>query len=152
MFKKVTLISLIAFSTATTSVSCSSSDDSTEQNQNSQYNINPPNWLQGKWKDSNDNQFTFTTDDIQFSDIDGGSWKFLYNVWKQTINNNKARFYDKTKTESYYEAEYHYYEGFLDTNIKVNKTGTNTITVKYTYFEDDGSIINVETYSLTKSN
>lgn len=151
MLKKTTLISLVVFSTLTTFVSCSS-DEESEQNQTSSYNINPPNWLQGKWKDSNDNQFSFTADDIQFSDIDGGSWKFLYNGWKQTINNNKARFYDKTKTESYYEAEYHYYEGFLDTNIKVNKTGTNTITVKYTYFEDDGSIINVENYSLTKSN
>src|SRR5690606_23790397 len=118
----------IAISSTTTFVSCSSSDDNTEQNQNSQYNINPPNWLYGNWKNSDGNQFTFTPDDIQFSDMDGGSWKFLYNSWKQSINNNKSKFYDKSKTEDYYEAEYFYYEGFLDSNIKVSKTGYNTLT------------------------
>ncbi|MEG1388635.1 MAG: hypothetical protein RSC72_15405 [Algoriella sp.] len=151
MFKKITLISLVVFSTSTTFVSCSS-DDESQQNQNSSYNVNPPDWVQGTWKNSNNDQFTFTSDDIQYSDADGGSWKFLHNSWQQTINNNKSKFYDKTKTDNYYEAEYHYYEGFLDTNIKVNKTGTNAITVKYTYFGDDGSVINVENYSLTKSN
>lgn len=151
MLKKITLIALVVLSTTPTFISCSS-DDKTEQPQNSQYNVNPPDWLQGSWKNSNHDQFTFTADDIQFSDMDLGSWKFLYNSWKQTINNNASKFYDKSKTENYYEAEYVYYEGFLDTNIKVNKTGTNTITIKYTYFEDDGNIINVENYSLTKSN
>jgi len=152
MFKKIILVLFIAISSTTTFVSCSSSDDNTEQNQNSQYNINPPNWLYGNWKNSDGNQFTFTPDDIQFSDMDGGSWKFLYNSWKQSINNNKSKFYDKSKTEDYYEAEYFYYEGFLDSNIKVSKTGSNTITIIYTFYEDDGTIINLENYSLTKSN
>lgn len=152
MLKKITLLALVVLSTTSTFVACSSSDDATEQTQNSLYKINPPNWLYGTWKNSNGDQFTFTADDIQFSDMDGGSWKFLYNSWEQTINNNKSRFYDKTKNESFYEAEYLYYEGLLDSNIKVNKTGTNSITVKYTYYEDDGSIINTENYSLTKAN
>lgn len=149
MIKKVTLLVLVVYSTSTTFISCSS-DDESEQSQTS-YTISPPTWLQGTWKSSNNDQFTFTSDDIQFSDMDGGSWKFLYNSWKQTINNNKSRFYDKTKNEGFYEAEYLYYEGSLDSNIKVNKSGTNTITIKYTFFEDDGSIINVEDYSLTKT-
>jgi len=152
MIKKITILALVVLSTTSTFVACSSSDDATEQTQNSHYNINPPNWLYGTWKNSNGNQFTFSADDIQFSDMEGGSWKFLYNSWKQTINDNKSKFYEKSKTESFYEAEYLYYEGFLDSNIKVNKTGTNSITVKYTYYEDDGSIINTENYSLTKAN
>lgn len=143
---------LVVLSTIPTFVACSSNDDANEQNQNSSYNINPPTWLQGSWKNSNGDQFTFSADDIQFLDMDGGSWKFLYNNWKQSINNNKSKFYDKLRTESYYEAEYLYYEGFLDSNIKVNKVGSNSITIKYTFFEDDGSILNVENYSLTKSN
>lgn len=151
MLKKITLLALVVLSNTTTFVACSSSDDATEQIQNSHYNINPPNWLYGTWKNSNGDQFTFTNDDIQFSDMDGGSWKFLYNSWKQTIKNNKSRFYDKTKSEGFYEAEYLYYEGVLDSNIKVNKSGANTITIKYTFFEDDGSIINVEDYSLTQT-
>lgn len=151
MFKKITIV-LVVLSTSTTFVSCSSSDDLTEQNQNSQYDINPPTWLQGNWKNSDGDQFTFTSDDIRFSNMDLGSWKFLSNSWKQTINNNKSKFYDKSKTETYYEAEYLYYEGFLDSNIKVNKTGNNSIAIKYTYFEDDGSIINIENYTLTKAN
>lgn len=152
MIKKITLLALVVLSTTPIFVACSSSDDSTEQNQNSQYKIAPPNWLHGTWKNSNGDLFTFTVDDIQFSDMNGGSWKFLYNSWKQTINNNKSKFYDKSKSENYYEAEYFYYEGFLDSNIEVNKTGTNTITIKYTYYEDDGSVMNVENYLLTKSN
>lgn len=152
MIKKVTLLVLVVFSTSVTFLSCSTDDDSSEQSKQTSYAISPPTWLQGTWKNSNDDQFTFTTDDIQFSDIEGGSWKFLHNTWKQTINNNKSKFYDKSKTDNYYEAEFLYYEGFLDTNIKVNKTATNTIAVTYTFFEDDGSIINVENYSLTKSN
>ena len=152
MFRKITLLLMVVLSTSTTFVACSSSDDATEQSQNSSYNINPPNWLYGTWRNSNGDQFTFSVDDIQYSDMDGGSWKFLYNAWKQTIDNNKSKFYDKSKTDNYYEAEYLYYGGFLDSNIKVNNTGNNTITIKYTFFEDDGSIINVENYSLTKSN
>lgn len=152
MIKKTTRLLLIILTITTTFIACSSSDDATEQAQNSSYNINPPDWLQGNWTNANDDQFTFTVNDIKFSEMDGGSWKFLYNSWNQTVNYNKSKFYDKSKTETYYEAEYLYYEGFLDSNIKVNKTGTNSITVKYTYYEDDGSIINVENYSLTKSN
>lgn len=152
MIKKITLYALVLLSTTTTFVACSSSDDATEQTKNSSYNINPPTWLHGTWKNANGDQFAFNVDDIQFSDMDGGSWKFLYNSWNQSINNNKSKFYDKSKTETYYEAEYFYYEGFLDSNIKVNKTGTNSITVKYTYYENDGSVINVENYSLIKAN
>lgn len=151
MSKKIALISLVVLSTSTTFIGCSS-DDGSQQNQIISYNINPPNWLQGNWNNPDGDQFTFTTDDIKFSEMDGGSWKFLYKSWEQTINDNKSKFYEKSKTESFYEAEYHYYEGFLDSNIKVNKTGTNSITVKYTYYEDDGSIINTENYSLTKAN
>lgn len=152
MFRKITLLALVVLSTTSTFIACSSNDDTTEQTQNSQYNINPPNWLHGNWENAESDQFTFTADDIQFSDMDGGSWKFLYNSWKQSINNNKSKFYDKSKTEYYYEAEYFYYEGLLDSNIKVNKTGSNTISIKYTFFDDDGSVINTENYTLTKSN
>lgn len=151
MIKKITFVMLVVLSTSTPFVSCSS-DDVPEQNQTSSYSINPPTWLHGNWKNSDGYQFTFTSDDIRFSDMDLGSWKFLSNSWKQTINNNKSKFYDKSKTETYYEAEYLYYEGFLDSNIKVNKTGNNSIAIEYTYFEDDGSIINIENYTLTKAN
>ena len=72
MIKKVTLLVLVVFSTSVTFLSCSTDDDSSEQSKQTSYAISPPTWLQGTWKNSNDDQFTFTTDDIQFSDIEGG--------------------------------------------------------------------------------
>ena len=153
MFKKITLLALVVLSTSATFVACSSSDDNTEQNQNSSYNINPPNWLHGTWKNSNGDAFSFTSDDIiegETSEDMVITWKWIHDLWRQLANYNQSKFYDVSKTNSYYEAEIIDYDGVLDTNIKVNKTSSNSITVKYTeYVEDE---VFIENYSLTKNN
>lgn len=141
MFKKITLLTLVVLSTSTGFVACSSSDDATEQTQNSQYNINPPTWLQKKWiltgaSSPNYTTIEYTSNDIRnYTTFDATqSWKVFYESLKEgNLELEEApKFSDVSKSENYYEAQYtsgFETKGTVDINWKIYKISSDKIRV-----------------------
>lgn len=152
MIKKITLTLVIAVSLVTAFVGCSSDDSSEEQqNFNHSYNINPPSWLHGKWEyrdEGNEDpnhpgSFTicsdisrtnFTKDDIyQLDEFTNGSmsWKDFFDYLGGNLEDQEnIKFYDKSVSSTYYEAERitnHQFYGNI--NLKVEKISNTSIRV-----------------------
>lgn len=151
MIKKLTLLALVVVSTTSTFVACSSSDDATQQTQNSQYNINPPTWLQKKWiltGASSDNYTTieFTPNDIRnYTTFDSDqSWKSLYESLKEGSLEleETPTFKDISKTDNYYQTQYtsgFEAKGTIDIQWKVYKISSDKIRVVETSQRSSGT-------------
>lgn len=151
MFKKITLLALVVLSTSTGFVACSSSDDATEQTQNSQYNINPPNWLQKKWILTGASASSYTTIEFTANDIRNyttfdseQSWKSLYEIVSEgnLELEETPKFNDVSKSETYYEAQYtsgFEVKGTIDINWKVYKISSDKIRVVETSQSSSGT-------------
>lgn len=141
MIKKITLLALVVLSTTPIFVACSSSDDSTEQNQNLSYNINPPTWLQKRWiltgaSSPNHTTIEFTSNDIRnYTTFDATqSWKVFYESLKEgSLELEEVpKFSDVSKSENYYEAQYtsgFETKGTVDVNWKIYKISSDKIRV-----------------------
>lgn len=150
MFKKITFLALVALSTSTTFVACSSTDDATEQTQTS-YNINPPTWLQKKWILTGASSPNYTTIEFTANDIRNYTTFDSYQSWKslhETVNEGNLeleeapKFNDVSKSETYYEAQYtsgFEAKGTVDINWKVYKITSDKIRVVETSQSSSGT-------------
>lgn len=153
MIKKITLLMLVVLSTSTTFVSCSSSDDgsentkeNTENNFIPRYEISPPNWLIGNWNDKRweNVYYTFTNDNIlPFNWMD---WKEAYNFMNQsywenpsgTLDAHSVSFYDIKETDTYYEAVIKNFRVLQI--ITVEKISSNEIKVIEKIYDYNGDV------------
>ena len=150
MLKKIPLSLSIAVVSATTVVSCSS-DKEPEKNEAALYSSDHTAHLQGTSKNVYGGLFTFNTRDTQTTDNALSSWKFSQTTYKQAINGKKSKVYDREKSATYFETNYIFYDGILESDIESDITDDNTNKVKYTYPNDD-SDLDLDNYSLAKSN
>jgi uncharacterized protein YcfL len=157
MIKKITILALVVLSTTTAFVGCSSDDNSSQEQQNSNfsYNINPPTWLHGSWEwlgDGQSHYFMFRADNISTEGLTS-NWKDAYQSLSSPNSphlEKSAKFYDKSISASYYEAEYTV-NGKISDNIKIEKITNTSIKITYTYYYEDstgsGSQTSTEIYN-----
>ncbi len=117
---------------------CSSSDDNSNTSQNP-ISINPPDWIQGTWSNS---QITFKITSNDIYENDNSLRKYLETFLKQNGGEANA---DESKNTDFYQVNYYYSSG-----IGGDGSGGSS---SYTFYKMSPTVINCQgrggtTYSL----